>query len=852
MTSPRTAAPGPTKQRRRPRIALLFDYLSSEYAVQLRRAVERSAAARNVDLLVVMGQSIGAIPASQGVQNRIYELLSPDCVDGVIVVSGTLGHYSGPDGLLALCRSFAPLAVCSLGVALDGVPSFVVDNLDGMERGTSHLIEEHKCSRLAFFAGPRSSEESNQRLAGFRAAHAKHGLEVNDRLIVYGNFTRNAGIDGMRRLLARGEAFDAVVAANDNTALGCLEALDEAGIHVPRDVMVCGFDDINSAHFARPTLSTLRQPMWWMGERAVDSILKQIAGEDVPLLSAGPVEFVRRESCGCGYQVAVTVHPSGEELPGLRDVIRKYKGQIGAAIAGAVSVPNDTLGNWPSMLLDALDQEFQGVDGRFTAAFEELLHRAQSEGASLDEFQRVVSVLRTEFRRVRVQNREEAHRIERIWHGARVLVGAASIRLLGRQKLLEQQASTSLARVGERLAATLSLTLLKEALVDELPTLDIHRAAVSLFTGPRSRELESRVLMANDRELEPPKAAFPERQLAPAIAFESDTPDSTIVMPITFESEFLGVAVLGSGALATSYESVRQQIGSAIKGAMLHHEMVQQVAMRERLEHERVTEEARVAAAIQTGMNPVVTDVAGLELAGLMLPTAETGGDYYDVIPMQTGAWLAIGDVTGHGLAAGLVMLMLQSMVAALARAEPEPKPSELVSVVGDALWDNVRGRLKRDDHATLTVFRYYGNGAFRFAGAHEDIVVWRAATGRCETIPTPGFWVGALPSVRRMTTDSSLQLEPGDAMVLYTDGVTEPRNAHKEQFSLERLVTLVEHHGRERAGELCGRIVQAVRAWSASLDDDITLLVVRYVGETSGKSGQGQGAASRPPSPLA
>jgi len=820
-------------KRSRPRIALLFDSLSSEYAVQLRRAVERSATARNVDLMVVMGQCVGARLASQGAQNRIYELISPECVDGVIVVSGTLGHYCGPEGLLALCKSYAPLPVCSLGVALNGIPSFVVDNANGMEMGTAHLIEEHKCSRIVFFAGPHSSEESNQRLAGFRAAHAKSGLAVNDQLIVYGNFTRTAGIDGMRGLLARREAFDAVVAANDNTALGCLEALDEAGIHVPRDVMVCGFDDINSAHFARPTLSTLRQPMWWMGERAVDSILKQLAGEKVPLLSAGPVEFVRRESCGCGYQVALTVHPSGEELPSLRDVIRKYKTEIGKAIASSVSVPNDALGNWPAMLLDALDQELQGVDGRFTATFEELLHRAQSAGASLDEFQRVVSVLRTEFRRVRVQNQEEAHRIERIWHGARVLVGAASIRLLGRQKLLETQASTSLARVGERLAATLSLTLLKEALVDDLPELDIHRAAVSLYTGPRSRELKSLVLMANGREIEPPEAAFSERQLAPPVAFDTGAPDSTIVLPITFEAEVLGVAVLGSGALATSYEAVRQQIGSAVKGAMLHHEMVRQVAMRERLEHERVSEEARVAAQIQTSMNPVVMEVAGLELAAVMLPTAEAGGDYYDVIPMQTGAWLAIGDVTGHGLAAGLVMLMVQSMIAALARSEPEPQPSEVVSVVGDALWDNVRGRLKRDDHATLTVFRYQGDGCFRFAGAHEDIVVWRKATGHCETIPTPGFWVGALPSVRRMTTDSTLKLEPGDAMLLYTDGVTEPRNAHKEQFSLERLVHLVELHGHERAATLCERIVQAVQSWSASLDDDVTLLVVRYVGES-------------------
>ena len=70
--------------------------------------------------------------------------------------------------------------------------------------------------------------------------------------------------------------------------------------------------------------------------------------------------------------------------------------------------------------------------------------------------------------------------------------------------------------------------------------------------------------------------------------------------------------------------------------------------------------------------------------------------------------------------------------------------------------------------------------------------------------------------------------------MVLYTDGVTEPRNAHNQQFSLERLVDLVNHHGRDPAATICDRVYRAVQAWSASLDDDVTLLVVRYWGDAA------------------
>ncbi len=817
--------------RRRIHIALLFDSLISEYAVQLRRAIETAAARRDVRVIVVMGQRLGAREAAEAVQNRLYGAVSKDCVDGVIIVASTVGHYCGPEGLSALCRSYAPLPMCSVGVSLPGVPSLVIDNAGGMRLGTGHLMDVHHCRRIAFIAGQPSSVESNLRVEGYRQAHLERGIAVDEQLLVHGTFTVPSGNAKMRELLRAGVAFDAVVAANDSMALGALDALEEAGLQVPRDVMVCGFDDIDSAHFARPTLSTLRQPMWWLGEKAVDCVLDQLVGRSVAALEAGPVEFVRRESCGCGYQVALTVHPSGEERGSMSDVISERRGGLVAVMRGSVSIPTDALGDWPGMLLDALRDELAGAEGHFTAAFESLLERAQREGASLDEFQRLVSVMRSEFRRVRVRNRDESRHIERIWHSARVLVGASSIRLLGRQKIEQQQVTSWLSWVGERLATALSLSLLRDALIEGLPRLQIERGCVSLYTDAGARELKPLALRTDTGEVTALGDPFPETQLAPADFLDTERCEHFVVLPITFEAEMLGVAVLASGAMPSVYETLRQQIGSAVKGAAMHREMVEQVALRQRLEADRVSKEARLAAEIQTSMKPVLMDVDGLELAALMIPAAEAGGDYYDVIPVRDGAWLAIGDVTGHGLASGLVMLMIQSMVASLSRVEPPLAPSEVVSTIGDAIWDNVRQRLRRDDHATLTVLRYQRGGRFIFAGAHEDIIVWRQRQQRCDTIATPGFWVGAIPSIRRMTHDSEFTLEPGDVMVLYSDGVTEPRNAHHEQFSLERLVALVRAHASKSAPLLRDAIYEAVSAWSPSLDDDVTLLVVRYTG---------------------
>lgn len=819
-------------KRRRTTVALLFDGLVSEYTVSVRRAVERAATANDVSVLVVMGQPIAAPVAAAVTQNHIYELIGAGRVDGVIVCSATLGHYCGTDGLVAFCRSYAPLPVCSIGVELPGIPSVVIDNEGGMKLGVEHLIDAHGARRIAFIAGPEASVESNMRLAGYRKALESRGLPFDEQLVAHGAFTVSTGAEKTRELLDRGVAMDALVAANDDMALGAMDVLQQAGLHVPRDVLIFGFDDIDSAHYARPALSTARQPLWWLGERAIQSILGQLRGEPVSLLNVGPVEFVRRESCGCGYQVTSTVYPNGEERASLRDVIRERSDELCELMRGAVSIPNDALGDWPAQVLDALDQELAGADGHFSAVFEELLERAQREGASLDEFQRVVSVMRAEFRRFSVQNEEEPRRVERLWHNARVLVGAASIRFLGRQKLEQQYATSWLSLVGERLATTLSLPLLKQELQEGLPRLEIDRAAVALYTGHRSGELKVLVARAGGEKLPIAKEEFPDTELAPAALFETEKCTHFVVLPITFETEMLGVAVLAGSAKPSVYEALRQLIGSAVKGAMMHREMVAQVTLRAQLEAERVEKESRIAAEIQTSMNPAVMEVPGLEIAALMAPAAEAGGDYYDVIPTQKGAWIGIGDVTGHGLGSGLIMLMLQSMISGLARLEPALQPSQIVTAVGEAIWDSVRQRLKRDDHATLTVFRYHGQGRFTFAGAHEDLVVWRARTGRCETIATPGFWVGAIPSVRRMTRDTELVLDRGDLLVLYSDGVTEARNARHEQFSLERLARLIEESATKPVSAIRDTVHDAVTSWSASLDDDVTLLVMRYAGE--------------------
>jgi len=246
---------------------------------------------------------------------------------------------------------------------------------------------------------------------------------------------------------------------------------------------------------------------------------------------------------------------------------------------------------------------------------------------------------------------------------------------------------------------------------------------------------------------------------------------------------------------------------------------------------EQLQGEMDLAQRIQTAILPRSLEVPGLDVAAAMLPAAEVGGDYYDVLPVVDGCWIGMGDVAGHGLDAGLIMLMMQSVVAGLVRRDPGAPPSDVLCVLNEVLFDNVRNRLKREDHATLTLFRYDRSGRVVFAGAHEDILVFRADGGACEVISTPGTWVGARRDIRRGTVDTMLQLRPGDIMLLYTDGVTELRNAAGEELGIDGLTALLERLHTKSTALIKSEILEALGAWSGAPDDDITLLVARYTG---------------------
>lgn len=247
---------------------------------------------------------------------------------------------------------------------------------------------------------------------------------------------------------------------------------------------------------------------------------------------------------------------------------------------------------------------------------------------------------------------------------------------------------------------------------------------------------------------------------------------------------------------------------------------------------EALASELALAARMQQSLLPPAPRIAGLEISGAMSAATQVGGDYYDVLPARDGAWIAIGDVSGHGFNTGVVTLLAQSAISSVTKARLDAEPSEVLRIVNDVLHDLVRVRLGLRDHMTLTLLRYHDDGTVEFAGAHQEIIV-RASDGTSRTIETTGPWLGIVPNIGPHLVEGRFQLAAGETMVLFTDGVVEARLAAGDMFGLDRLLAAVTELPPDATAQAVRDAVFArVQAAAPQLDDDATVLAIRRLAD--------------------
>lgn len=260
---------------------------------------------------------------------------------------------------------------------------------------------------------------------------------------------------------------------------------------------------------------------------------------------------------------------------------------------------------------------------------------------------------------------------------------------------------------------------------------------------------------------------------------------------------------------------------------------VEILALNDQLKSEnlRLSAEIEVARQVQMMVLPrteEMSDIPGWDIACHMRPADEVGGDYYDILRRGDRVKIGIGDVTGHGLHSGVVMLMVQSIVRGLMESG-EYDPRRFLTILNRSLTKNIM-RSGSDKHMTIA-FVDIGPDGIVLSGQHEEVIILRR-DGSHERIDTLelGFPLGLEPEIGDFVAAHPIEIAEGDTLLLYTDGITEAENWEGAFYGLDRLV--------ETAAKAAGGSATALRdavlddLWgfvgTARIHDDITLVVLR------------------------
>jgi LacI family transcriptional regulator len=265
---PHSGARSLTRQRS-DAIGVVLPDLFGEYFSELVRGIDSVAHQAGLQLLLsnMHGSAQGTAMAIRAMRGRVDGLLiMPPESDPAYLAS------SLPPGLPTVLINYPPGHV--------DVPSVAIDNYSGARAMTESLLERGY-RKIAHISGPRDNRDARERLRGFIDAMRESAGELS-ALILPGDFTEEAGAEAARLIIAGNMAVDAVFAANDMMAVGCLAILREAGIIVPDQIAVAGFDDIPLARHTYPALSTVEVHIADMGVTAMTLLLAQLRGDDAP------------------------------------------------------------------------------------------------------------------------------------------------------------------------------------------------------------------------------------------------------------------------------------------------------------------------------------------------------------------------------------------------------------------------------------------------------------------------------------------------------------------------------------------------------------------------------------------
>ncbi|MCE1252041.1 MAG: LacI family transcriptional regulator [Anaerolineae bacterium] len=276
--------------RRTHNIGFLTHSMRGLYMATLLEGIEKTVRGAGYNLMV------STYRPDESEYDRPVFPLGRHNVDGLLVFTGTLTEAE----LWSLYRQNLPLVLIHQDAPQEmQIPSVTLQNRQAACEVVEHLIVNHGCENIVFVSGLQDQQDAVQRRQGYQDALKKHGLPFNAEFIIPGDFDRETSFKAFKNFLKLALPMQAVFAADDESAAGVYEATREAGLRIPQDVRVIGFDDQIFSNYLSPALSTVQAPTETAGRLAAEKLLEWIRFGRIAASTSLSGRALYRRSCGC-------------------------------------------------------------------------------------------------------------------------------------------------------------------------------------------------------------------------------------------------------------------------------------------------------------------------------------------------------------------------------------------------------------------------------------------------------------------------------------------------------------------------------------------------------------------------
>lgn len=593
------------------------------YLAPLFKGINRAAQVLGCNLLLGCGLGPSASPTdpfrpawSVLASEQDFVPIGPWNTDALIVATPL--HSAERSAYLNEVRS-GGLPVLFIGSGESG-PMIVTNNTAGILDALRHLVA-HGHRQIAFIAGSRDdlAGDSGKRLQAFRAGCAEFDLPYEPHLVVYGRHVYDGGFEAMRQILASGLPFTALIASNDESALGAMDALKQAGLRIPQDVAVIGFDNRLEGAVYEPGLTSLHVPLFNIGYRAVELLYQHLV-EQLPLPDEVEVntQLVVRQSCGCGSS---PVDSAKKDAPMTEQLLAQ---QIAAQIQ---------------------KQVYGLAEGECLDLCNQLVHAFFIAGTQPEGWQNFQAVLSTALQRT-AEGDDDAH----IWQdaisilentptttvtpmqqhmftAARTAISAQMQRQRRLHVLEERWNASRLSLLTARLLTALDESQIYAILESHLPDFDIQMAWVGIFEAD-SQPPVSWCKLRNVLMVDQPHIRCRCQNFPPAGLLPDDRPFWLTLIPLMDQSGQIGFMVFDTARLDL-YGAIVQQLGGALNTARLYRQATEARRVAEEANRMKTRFLSTISHELRTPLNLIVG------LSGFVLQESDEG---QSLLPENTRA----------------------------------------------------------------------------------------------------------------------------------------------------------------------------------------------------------------------